>query len=170
MPRALEPARRSTCPDKCRLPGARRPVKGVARPRSAAEGLTRRARQAELGAFGAGRTTGRPPLAGRVAPGFFSCISNVTRRDSGAVRVPGRCPCWVLGAGGPVAAGGARPALAGGGPSGSGGRSGAPDRGEAARVELVVTGSGGGRDGDVVEDGGDDRVLPGQRQRLPALP
>ena len=36
-----------------------------------------------------------------------------------------------------------------------------PGRGEAAGVELVGAGLGGGCDGDVVEDGGDDRVLPG---------
>ena len=37
----------------------------------------------------------------------------------------------------------------------------APNRGEAAGVELVGSGPGGGCDRDVVEDGGDDRVLPG---------
>jgi hypothetical protein len=37
-----------------------------------------------------------------------------------------------------------------------------PDGGETARVELVVA-APSGADNDVVEDGGDDRVLPGQR-------
>ena len=38
-----------------------------------------------------------------------------------------------------------------------------PDHFESVGVEAVVATAGGG-DGDVVEDGGDDRVLPGQRQ------
>ena len=45
----------------------------------------------------------------------------------------------------------------------------APDRGEAAAVELVGSGPGGGCDGNVVEDCCDDRVLPCQGQGLPAL-
>ena len=47
-------------------------------------------------------------------------------------------------------------------------RSDPPDRGEAGRVELVVT-APAGADNNVVEDGGDDRVLPGQRQTSPLL-
>ncbi len=40
---------------------------------------------------------------------------------------------------------------------------GAPDGGESARVEAVEA-SPAGADDDVVEDGGDDRVLPGKRE------
>jgi len=47
--------------------------------------------------------------------------------------------------------------------------SGAPDGCEPAGVEAVVAASGG-CDDEVVEDGGHDCVLPGQRQGLPALP
>ena len=47
--------------------------------------------------------------------------------------------------------------------------SGAPDGVEPGRVESVVAASSGSDD-EVVEDGGDDRVLPGERQGLPALP
>ena len=46
---------------------------------------------------------------------------------------------------------------------------GTPEGREPASVELVVA-SSGGCDGDVVEDGRDDRMLTGQRQRLPAPP
>lgn len=53
-------------------------------------------------------------------------------------RMPGRClvsGVGVLGAGGPVAAGGARPALAGGGLSGSGGG------GQARQIGVKRSGS-----------------------------
>ena len=62
----------------------------------------------------------------------------------------------------------ARP-LAGGAPSDPAAASGAPDRREAAGVELVVPRPGGRCDDQVVEDGSDDRVLAGQGQGLPAL-
>lgn len=51
----------------------------------------------------------------------------------------------------------ARP-VAGGAPSGTADVSGAPGGREPADVELVVAASAGGDD-EVVEDGGDDRVL-----------
>jgi len=51
----------------------------------------------------------------------------------------------------------ARP-VAGRAPSGTAGVSGAPGGREPADVELVVAASAGGDD-EVVEDGGDDRVL-----------
>lgn len=47
--------------------------------------------------------------------------------------------------------------------------SGSPDGCEPVGVEAVVAASGG-CDDEVVEDGGHDCVLPGQRQGLPALP
>ena len=46
--------------------------------------------------------------------------------------------------------------------------SGPPDRSETVRVEAVETLSAGA-DNNMIEDGGDDRMLPGQRQRVPTL-
>jgi hypothetical protein len=48
-------------------------------------------------------------------------------------------------------------------------RSDPPDGGQPGVVEAVVA-SPAGADDDVVEDGGDDRVLPGEGQVGPALP
>jgi hypothetical protein len=61
---------------------------------------------------------------------------------------------------------GVAPPRAGGAPSAQPPASQLPDGGEAAGVEAVEASAAGGDD-HVVEDGGDDRVLPGQGQRFP---
>lgn len=61
------------------------------------------------------------------------------------------------------------PPRKGRGPTGAAPGSDLPDRGQAARIETVRASDGGGGDGQVVEHGGDDRMLPGEGQVLPAV-